>query len=264
MNASTSRAVLRPARQAPRTKLLLPARPSLRPPPSRVATPRLPRRTLFSLPDITKLANLASAEEGETLDSDRDLQRFHSRKILPYSQAQLYSIVANVPSYSSFIPFCTASTIVSRRDGRRQEGKWQSDDRPFDVDAELVVGFGGMEERFISRVEGRPFESVTATAAKKSPMFKSLVTTWSFSPASELSPHSSASPLPPSENSDRPPNSSNTDPHTGPTLLTIDLAFAFVNPLHRIASQAVLPKVSEKMVEAFEQRCLDVWGRGKA
>ena len=163
MNASTSRAALWPARQASRAKLLLPARPSLRPPSNRVATPSIPRRTLFSLPDITKLANLASAEEGETPDLDRDLQRFHSRKILPYSQAQLYSIVANVPSYSSFIPFCTASTIVSRRDGSRQEGKWESDDRPFDVDAELVVGFGGMEERFISRVEGRPFESVTVS-----------------------------------------------------------------------------------------------------
>ena len=165
MNASTSRAALRPARQASRAKSLLPARPSLRPPSSRVATPSIPRRTLFSLPDITKLANLASAEEGETPDLDRDLQRFHSRKILPYSQAQLYSIVANVPSYSSFIPFCTASTIVSRRDGSKQEGKWESDDRPFDVDAELVVGFGGMEERFISRVEGRPFESVTVSLA---------------------------------------------------------------------------------------------------
>ena len=52
------------------------------------------------------------------------------------------------------------------------------------------------------------------------------------------------------------------NPEKGPTLLTIDLAFAFVNPLHRIASQAVLPKVAERMVEAFEKRCLVVFGRG--
>lgn len=49
----------------------------------------------------------------------------------------------------------------------------------------------------------------------------------------------------------------------GPSLLTIDLAFSFINPLHRIASQAVLPKVAEKMVEAFEERCLKVWGQAK-
>lgn len=45
--------------------------------------------------------------------------------------------------------------------------------------------------------------------------------------------------------------------------MTIDLAFAFINPLHRIASQAVFPKVAERMVEAFEKRCLEVFGKGK-
>lgn len=48
---------------------------------------------------------------------------------------------------------------------------------------------------------------------------------------------------------------------SGPTLLSIDLVFVFANPLHRIASQAVLPKVAEKMVEAFEDRCVEVFGR---
>jgi coenzyme Q-binding protein COQ10 len=43
-------------------------------------------------------------------------------------------------------------------------------------------------------------------------------------------------------------------------MLTIDLAFEFANPLHRIASQAVLPKVADKMVEAFETRAREVYG----
>lgn len=54
------------------------------------------------------------------------------------------------------------------------------------------------------------------------------------------------------------------DPDQGPTLLTIDLGVVFANPLYRIASQAVLPKVADKMVEAFEKRCLEVWGQGRA
>ena len=49
-----------------------------------------------------------------------------------------------------------------------------------------------------------------------------------------------------------------------PTLLTIDLSFSFANPLHRIASQAFLPKVSDLMVEAFEKRCVQVYGKGNA
>lgn len=73
-----------------------------------------------------------------------------------------------------------------------------------------------------------------ATASETTPLFKNLVTTWSFTPAGPSS-----------------------------TILSIDLVFAFANPLHRIASQAVLPKVAEKMVEAFETRANEVYGRDR-
>lgn len=61
-----------------------------------------------------------------------------------------------------------------------------------------MVGFGGLEEVYTSRVVGKPFESVTvssgisltskgtseltgqATAAKQSPLFKSLKTTCTY------------------------------------------------------------------------------------
>ena len=98
------------------------------------------------------------------METDGEQQRYHARKILPwateensadgsYSQAQLYSLVSDIPSYSSFIPFCTHSTVLS--------SEWKPSDQPFDVDAELTVGFGGLEEKYISRVAGRPFETVT-------------------------------------------------------------------------------------------------------
>jgi coenzyme Q-binding protein COQ10 len=38
---------------------------------------------------------------------------------------------------------------------------WSPDDKPFDLEAELMVGFGGLEEVYTSRVVGKPFESVT-------------------------------------------------------------------------------------------------------
>lgn len=50
---------------------------------------------------------------------------------------------------------------------------------------------------------------------------------------------------------------------TGPTLVTLDLAFAFVNPLHAAASAAFSGQVSKQMVKAFEERCLAVYGPGK-
>lgn len=156
-----------------------------------------------------------------------------------YTPAQLYELVSDVPAYAGYIPFCTDSTVLGP-DGRPSL-TWKPGREPFEVDAELVVGFGGLEERYISRVVGTPFERVSATASKQTPLFKSLVTTWSFKPAS-------------------PPQAGSSKDAPGPTLLTIDLTFAFANPLHRIASQAVLPKVADKMVEAFETRAHEVWG----
>ncbi|WWC95757.1 hypothetical protein V866_002623 [Kwoniella sp. B9012] len=247
-------------------------------PPSSASSPSrsIQRRNFFSLPDITKLAGLVPSQnqtpndEGIVtgIETDGEEQRFHARKILPYSQVQLYSLVSDVPSYSSFIPFCNSSTVLSRPsvegNMHRQWKDWSPGTEPFEVLAELAVGFGGLEERYISKVKGVPFESVTATASSQTPLFKSLITRWSFSPASSISPHPSNSPFPPTPSSQkRSPNSTSpTDPNIGPTLLTIDLNFNFANPLHRIASQAVLPKVADKMVEAFEKRCLDVYGKG--
>ncbi|WVQ79367.1 hypothetical protein IAT38_001464 [Cryptococcus sp. DSM 104549] len=256
--------------------------PSLSAGPSAVRSPiSCQKRSFFSLPDISKLANLVpGAGQGgapaEGVEVDGEVQRFHARKILPYSQAQLYALVSDVPSYASFIPFCQSSTVLSPSassgsPSTREWVDWQPGTEPFEVLAELAVGFGGLEERYVSRVVGTPFESVVATASNQTPMFKTLTTSWSFTPASTLSPHptasSSSSPSSPASASSpttRLPNSTApADPNVGPTLLTIDLAFSFINPLHRIASQAVLPKVADKMVEAFEGRCLKVWGKGE-
>ncbi|WVN86940.1 uncharacterized protein L203_102115 [Cryptococcus depauperatus CBS 7841] len=232
------------------------------------------KRPFFSLPDLTKIANLvpgqppveSKSECVQGVEIDGEVQRFHSRKILPYSQEQLYSLVSDVPSYAAFIPFCKSSTVLapsSSTSSAREWVGWKPGDKPFEVLAELAVGFGGFEERYVSKVVGKPFESVIATASNTTPMFKTLTTSWTFAPASTLSPHPSHKPSVPLSTI-RPPSSVQpADPTLGPTLLTIDLAFSFINPLHRIASQAVLPKVAEKMVEAFEERCINVWGLGK-
>ncbi|OXB37018.1 hypothetical protein LQV05_005073 [Cryptococcus neoformans] len=235
------------------------------------------RRTFFSLPDLTKIASLVPGQGQEDnsenaraqgVEVDGEVQRFHARKILPYSQVQLYSLVSDVPSYASFIPFCKSSTVLAPSSpgvsSTREWVGWKPEDKPFEVLAELAVGFGGLEERYVSKVVGKPYESVVATASNQTPMFKTLTTSWTFSAASSISPHPSfGNPSSNSSNSRIPNSATPADPTHGPSLLTIDLAFSFINPLHRIASQAVLPKVAEKMVEAFEERCLEVWGQGK-
>jgi coenzyme Q-binding protein COQ10 len=48
--------------------------------PRRVQLQAQPQRSFFSLPDITKLANLVPGAE---IESSGEEQRFHARKILP-------------------------------------------------------------------------------------------------------------------------------------------------------------------------------------
>ncbi len=61
---------------------------------------------------------------------------------LPYSQKQLFDLVAAVERYPEFLPWCSAARIT-RRDGQT-------------FHADLVVRFKVFQERFVSRVTLHP------------------------------------------------------------------------------------------------------------
>ncbi len=68
------------------------------------------------------------------------------RRALPYTQEQMYALVADVERYPEFLPWCRAARIT-RRDG--------------DVlYADLVIGFKVFRERFTSKVTLNPPDSV--------------------------------------------------------------------------------------------------------
>lgn len=128
-------------------------------------------RFFFSLADVAKLLPSQQQSSGSNSNGeDPNIQRFHARKILPYTQEQLYHLVADVPSYSTFIPFCNSSTILSS-----QAAQSHALDAPFEVAAELRVGFAGFNERFTSKVTGKPYELVLAEV-EDSPLFNNLRT----------------------------------------------------------------------------------------
>ena len=81
------------------------------------------------------------------------------------------------------------------------------------------------------------------------PLFKMLETTWRFESATSASDLNQI-PIPASPGAD----------DTGPTVLSLDLAFEFANPLHAAVSGAFFGKVSTLMVKAFEERCVKVYG----
>lgn len=63
-------------------------------------------------------------------------------RTLPYTPEEMFDLVADVPSYPQFLPWCAAARERSRRD----EG-----DRTV-VEADLVISFKVFRERFTSRV----------------------------------------------------------------------------------------------------------------
>lgn len=90
-------------------------------------------------------------------------------------------------------------------------------------------------------------------SASDSALFKELSTLWRLS-----SPSSS-----PLSHSHSPPDLPSTaiDPSASSTLVSLDLAFAFRNPLHAVVGETVFRKMAERMVDAFERRMAQVHSR---
>src|SRR3546814_17633978 len=64
------------------------------------------------------------------------------RRFLPYTQEQLFALVAEVERYPEFLPWCIAARIRSRQDNV--------------VVADLVIGFKLVRDRLTSRVQLDP------------------------------------------------------------------------------------------------------------
>lgn len=147
-------------------------------------------------------------------------------------------------------------------------------------EAELTVGFLGFKESYVSQVTCTPYDSVEvrrmsshtsmtlysvvvhaqAIASSATPLFKTLTTTWRFQPADRASPHPSQNAAPPRDIDAK--GSPSVPDIDRPTLLSIDLVYAFSNPLHAGISSAFFQQISKMMVAAFEERCLQVYGPG--
>jgi coenzyme Q-binding protein COQ10 len=89
------------------------------------------------------------------------------RRILPYSQEQLFALVSDVESYPQFLPWCTACRITKR----------VSDEEFY---AELIIGYKMMRERLTSRVELKPNEAIRVDYLQ-GPL-KYLSNQWKFIP----------------------------------------------------------------------------------
>lgn len=174
-------------------------------------------------------------------------QIFETSKTLPYPLAPIYTTIADVSSYSSFLPYCLSSTVTT----------WSSPDAKYNKKwpsvGKLVVGYGQLTEEFTSRVyciPGRVVESVGG-------MTKTSLD------AKDISHHL--------QNGERIEAGKEGEEEEGlleqlrsrwtveelgkeKTKVTLALEYAFTNPLYTALSGGAAPKVADKMVQAFEER----------
>jgi coenzyme Q-binding protein COQ10 len=96
---------------------------------------------------------------------------YAEKKIVRYSPAQLFALVADVAKYPSFLPWCVGARIRSHVAN--------------DLVADLTIGFGPFRESFTSRVKLIPPDATGACAIKveyENGPFKYLHNRWSFTP----------------------------------------------------------------------------------
>jgi coenzyme Q-binding protein COQ10 len=168
-----------------------------------------------------------------TLPGSDLTQTLTATRILPYSRDPLYSLIADVDDYSSFVPYCSRSRVTHWSPADPASGG-----RRWPTRADLHVGWGGFDEKFTSRLTCVPGVSVEALSGgggrgepDASSVFRSLVTRWQLRPLG-----------------------AGTGSGSPRTEVHLSIKYQFVNPLYAAVSAAVSDKVAGMMIEAFEKQ----------
>jgi len=178
-------------------------------------------------------------------------------RILPYKASTLYALVADIDSYSTFVPYCQESKVTRWSAPDKNGKRWPEE-------ADLKIGWRGYEEKFTSRLFCVPDKVVEAlggdaqTALNKSDLehhsaslttptpdnsiFKSLSTQWRIKPFPYKPP------------SGHPQTDKAVLPARDQTEVHLTIEFQFVSPIYTALSKAVAPRVAAIMIEAFEKR----------
>jgi coenzyme Q-binding protein COQ10 len=132
----------------------------------------------------------------------------------------MFDLVADVPRYPEFLPWCTAARV------RKPEG-------PNVEIAEVVIGFGPLHERFVSRVTKNvddPDKLRIETTGVDGP-FKQLTSHWQF------------------------------HPHASGTEIVFSLEFEFRSRILQHTMRVLFAEAVKRMVAAFEARAFKLYGK---
>lgn len=147
------------------------------------------------------------------------MPRHAETKVLPYSAAQMYDLVADVASYPKFLPWTAAARIRSRTPIEAGEV----------MEADLVISFKVFRERFGSRVTLLPGSQTILTEYIDGP-FRHLKSVWRF-----------------------------CDLETGGCEVSFEVDFEFKNAILAGIIGLVFNEAMSRVVRAFEDRAAKLY-----
>ena len=206
-------------------------------------------------------------------------QKLSAFRTLPYRSSDLYNIISDISSYPKFLPYCLSSEVTSESAPDEHDRKWPRT-------ATLKVGFGGVEEEFLSRVYCVPGQIIEAVAGEAqtslSPetlklyqqsqdvgeqneavrtstnaLFSSLKAQWRLRPYPYNPPPADGTP--PQEADVSQPGRSQTETQDR-TDVNLTIEAVFNNQIYAALSQAAAPKIAGTMIDAFVKRAEHVLG----
>ena len=178
-------------------------------------------------------------------------QSLHAKRTLPYRPAQLYTLIADIEAYPSFLPYCTSASILTRTPPDHSNDAPHGHPRT----AALTVGWSSFQESFVSRVycvPGKVVEAVSGEGQTGIPrrelprvygeedmseggapgsVFQSLRTRWEVKGEG-----------------------------AGSSEVELNIEARWSNTLLAAMSQRAAPRVADRVVEAFEARAREVLG----
>lgn len=116
---------------------------------------------------IPYVAIAVRQQHGQAMDVEPSHEREHfEKRIVPFTQQQLYDVVADVNQYATFVPWCTASRVTTKVDDKH-------------VVADLSVGFQLLSETYSSVITLDKPNSVKVDVPESS-LFDYLINDWHF------------------------------------------------------------------------------------
>lgn len=239
----------------------------------RLSSTALRPRPLQTRP--TKRTFLSSLLPGGP-DNNKSLQINVSRT-LPYPRAKLYSLIADVDSYSHFLPYCKHSQVTawappppsssspppntssthapppSQQQQQQETGTKGPERSP--IAGVLSLGWGPLDHTYTSRIVCAPGHSVEAHSGDDEPLcreadekrgyknpFRKLSTRWTL-----RDDHGSST-----VNGDR-----------QSTRVDLDLSMTLRDVMTQAVLSQMIDGVAQEMIQAFEKRAEQLFGRNK-